>query len=684
MDSGCIPEGDSFEPDFDVCGKLDASQVIWIMDELFQLEMSFHEGYPLSQNLFTSLHIFRLICPDNEYPYHFYYDRNRTVEDHLLHTVLRAYCIGVLKCCQLALQLIQDHTFYEEEDGVTYLFGRELLPKLHCDVAEGLLLTALEWLDESDLEPELKITLKIRTTMRLTTMHSFEQGGSYWPRMKPNIELLDSHHNLASAIPEAFSDKVQRQLATSTPPRPMPQMTWEDSVKKWLQLCDDILAAQALTSHETISSPHCLQRATWAFAYRKPPPNTYARAVMQDILTSDENVAGQVSHFDLMLTDIRDLVLCGDPLADPASFQIEVPTDPRHRASQVIEGFMSRMFAEYLNMHRMVCQNRCRMRRLFTQAIPLLDELETVARAADEELNAIVAPRQFLDEVGTVHTLSPLSAWVRCHKLQILEWTVQLGFETDLYLPNEFCNMYILLEANAEARASHLQLLEQAAVDRIRKLVPTAGPSTMPSSAKSDIQYIESCRAWIASLHQKTMVTRLLSVSLGSLYALLEHYGVIDTEPKPYEDAQLRYDARMKPFLGMVNDVEPGLDYFNKMKVQMVSGLVSAGKKPSLPATIEAIGGIIRETKKQLVALKQTSPADGKYIGTEEQWKKEMKSLETVCVAITVTSSQLLRTWEQRGKRDLKDLIEVNLPVPGKRYHDWWVIPQIKEKETPK
>lgn len=682
MDSGCIPEGDPFEPEFDVCGEIDAAQVLWIMDELLQLEMSLHEGYPLSQNLFTSLHIFRLISPDNDFPYHFYYDTYRDVEDHLVHTVLRAYCIGVVKCCQLSLQLIQDHTFYEEEDFVTYLFGRELLPKLDCEASRLLLATAVDWMKTADIDPQLKLAIGNRLVLRDTMLQSFGGRDEHWPRLRIAVEGMNKDHELSKPVTDAFSEKVQRQLATSTPPRPMPQMQWGDAMKKWLQLCDDVVAAHALTSHNTIQSPHCLQRATWAFAYRNPLPSTFARAKMQDILTSDENVAGEISHFDLMLTDIRDLVLSGDPLANPAAFQIEVPTDVRHQASRIVEGFMSRMFAEYLNFYRMACQNRCRMRRLFTQAIPLLDELETVARAADQELNAIVSPRQFFDETGKLCTLSPLSSWTRHHKLQILEWTIQLGFETDLYLPDEICNMYILLEANAEARGMYLQTLEQVTVDRIRKLLSAASsPGTIPHSVRPDLDYIESCRSWIGSMRQQTMATRLLSVSLGSLYALLEHDGIIDTRAKPYEDAQLRYDARMKPFLGMLNDAEPSLDYFRKMKVQMASGLASTGQLPSLPASIEAINGMIKETKKQLAVLRQTQPAEGKYLGTEDQWRKEIKNLETVCVAITVTVTQLLRIWEKRGKNSLKDLVEVSFPPPGKRYHDWWVIPQIKEKK---
>ena len=36
----------------------------------------------------------------------------------------------------------------------------------------------------------------------------------------------------------------------------------------------------------------------------------------------------------------------------------------------------------------------------------------------------------------------PLSSWLYCYKLRQMAWIVQLGFELDIYLPDEMAGMY--------------------------------------------------------------------------------------------------------------------------------------------------------------------------------------------------------------------------------------------------
>jgi hypothetical protein len=85
--------------------------------------------------------------------------------------------------------------------------------------------------------------------------------------------------------------------------------------------------------------------------------------------------------------------------------------------------------------------------------------------------------------------------------------------------------------------------------------------------------------------------------------------------------------------------------------------------------------------KAQLAKLKTFSPQAGKYVGTETRWKAQIKQLETTCVAIFVGASLLKRTVE-KDSEDVRGKLEVTIPPPGKRYHDWWVVPQIKPKKV--
>lgn len=677
MDSGRIPSGDSFEPDFDVCAGLTAREVLWIMDELFRLEMSFQDGYPLSQNIYTSLHVFRLLAPENRQPYYFRSEGpstkdDTTLEQQLVHFVLRAYCIATIKCVQCTLNSIQTYTYYEEEDFVTYLFGRELLPKLSPVSATRLLIDAADWLETADLDQQVQDAFRLRLIAReelLNSMTSTDEGADEWDRFKLKVEAIRKSHDITTPMPDAFSDKVQRQLATSTPPRPMPQLSWDQACDKWMQLCNDILATRALTSFRIRQSPHCLQRATWAFAYRQPPPSTYARAMMQEILTAGECVAGEVSHFDLLLTDIRDLVLSGDPLADPASFQVEVPSDPRHRASRLIEDFMSRTFGEYLNMYRMVCQNRCRMRRTFTQALPIFDELETAAHEVDEQLNEIVVPRLVQDMSGAFQKHCPLSTWTRIHKLQIMIWVLQLGFETDLYLPYELREVFTVLDQLTRTRLGCLIQMELFVVSKLQ----------FPDVGKLSREDQEQCRAsseWIKSLSLQEQVNVTLASILSGFCATLEDLALIDARPKPYSQARLHYEARYKPFLGLQWDTVPGL---NDLERPRRTGSVDLSE---IQQICSSLGEGIKTTRGMLLELKGMNPTQAKYIGTDDEWRKTIKSLETTCVAISVAASQLQRICEKHSDRldRLRDVAELIFPAPEKRYHVWWVVPQLKEK----
>lgn len=157
MDSGFIPEGDTFDADFDPSAPLQAGEVIWIMDQLLCLEITWLDGYPLSQTIFTSLHVDRLIAPDNK---HFTFANDgpevgldkENLGDILTHQILRAYCVALLKCVELVSLNIQSQTFFEEEDFVTHLFGRELLPQVSAEQASDLMMNVKGWVEQQDGE----------------------------------------------------------------------------------------------------------------------------------------------------------------------------------------------------------------------------------------------------------------------------------------------------------------------------------------------------------------------------------------------------------------------------------------------------------------------------------------------------------------------------------------------------
>lgn len=678
MDSGYVPPDDTFEANYDFCRELKATEVIWIMDQLLCFEVAWHDGYPLSQTVFTSLHIDRLLAPDNSPPYTFMYAQDlgsvTTHQDVLLHKVLRSYCIALVKCCQSVLQLVQSQNFYEEEDFVTHLFGRDLLKATTTVDALALLDEASFALENLRLDQDVYNALECRLNYRGTFLRSIAEDTREWSHLTELMREVNRSHHLGVLVPDAFSEKVQRQLATSTPPRPMLDLSWPDSYKLCQTTCSDLEAARTLTQDEVCESPHGLQRAIWAFAYREPQPNTFARAYMQDILFGNERLTDYLTHFDLFLTDIRDLVLAGDPLADPESFQVESPSDPRYKCSRLIEGFMDKAFDEYLNLFRMVCQNRCRIRRTFTQAIPLLEVLEHEAGIVDRELQALVPPSENRNsKAPRLQPLQPLSTWTKHYKLQTVAWAIQLGFETEIYLPHELADMCFLLHRVTERRIAVMVHIEKHLQERTAKNEETY--------TERSTRYTAECLIagrWLESVSTMAHVTSRLAFALWRFYSLLVTLRMIEAPKQDYAQKKLLYETRTKPYLCLKLDEIPSFELLEQ----------SHDLGGSASTVCAGIDTTIKMVKDGLAELKQFTPEEAKCVGTEEQWKREIKRLETTCVAIAVQTSQLRRICEKKGVlesaggTDLRGVVEVTIPAPGKRYHDWWVVPQLKERKS--
>lgn len=222
----------------------------------------------------------------------------------------------------------------------------------------------------------------------------------------------------------------------------MLNVSWDEAMTKWRQLVSDAIEAYYLIAPDVTSDPHCLQRATWTFAYSKPPPTTLPRAILQEQLFHEQGpIATWIGHYELFLADLRNTVLAGDSLVDPASFQVELPSDPRHIRARLLEGFIEKAFDEYLNIYRMVCQNRCRIRRLLTQAVSIWDTLETEGAQVDQAM--LDVPVSGKSKYTLQKDLKPLSSWAKLYKLRIMAWTVQMGFETEIYISDEVVQPFL-------------------------------------------------------------------------------------------------------------------------------------------------------------------------------------------------------------------------------------------------
>ena len=77
--------------------------------------MAWHIGHPLSQSLFTSLYLDRLLSPHPQTLEQARFGRDKMPENHnrMLHLVLRSYCLGLVKTCHYVHLKISTEHYYE-------------------------------------------------------------------------------------------------------------------------------------------------------------------------------------------------------------------------------------------------------------------------------------------------------------------------------------------------------------------------------------------------------------------------------------------------------------------------------------------------------------------------------------------------------------------------------------------
>jgi hypothetical protein len=382
------------------------------------------------------------------------------------------------------------------------------------------------------------------------------------------------------------------------------------------------------------------------------------------MLTRDEKVADDVPMFDLFLADLRDMVLAGDPLGDLSCFQISDESDVRYQASRIIEGWMSKAFGEYVNLYRVVCLNRSRTRRQFTQLLSVFTELEAEANRADAELNQLIAPRHVVDQCGQVQQMEPLSLWTAIYTNRIILYVIHLGFETEIYLPDEHATAYLILTETLISYLAVIQKSEDFMLERLRML-----------RCGSNYDYLDECEAaliFLESLKTQSEAHLALASCLADIYILLEVAGVIEMPNLEFTQASLRYEARMKPLLRADPSRWPTLEQVNAVKMS---------KKICIKGICDQTPQLLRRVRMQLAKLKTYSPLQARFAGTEVRWMKEIKQMEMVCIAVSIAVSQLETVHKKHGTLDTSNLkTKIELVPNGKRYHGWWTVPQLRER----
>ena len=693
MDQGF---GEDLEDEYDLSGPLLPGEVIGIMDQILCLEVGWHLGFSLSQTLFTSIHIDRVLWPEPRTleMAQFRLDRSPLEGLPLIQLVLRSYCLGTIKACFYVHSMVAGQHYYEEEDFATQLFNRELLNRFDTDNIQLLLDEALTWLESAVIDHTFKTALECRLIFRQELLNAF-QADQDNPLSLPHSHLscvpllaeVRRTANLGKKVEAAFSLKVQRTLASSVPPRPMVTTQLPEAVLHLERLCHDATDVFQLCD---VKGSENLLSAFWTFMSHKPLPSIYVRTLAQALLSHDDKVIGQQSLRDFVTSDLESLVLPNDTLLHPDDGTQQTMSDESQKFHKLIEEFISRCSQPYLNYFRTSCLNRCRIRRTLCHACVEWDNLQAEAEELDGDL------RIFTNEEGVEYSPSvplaysyPLSSWAYHYKLLQLERIVQMGFELSIYAPDELCGMYWYLSHVCAAHLSQLDRMSFFAEKHGRSKSTSLNTSAVRRGTETDATLQRLFRI-ITSLK----ATEALARALHRLYAVLFRNGLVPKPLRPYSSNRLRHELRMKPFLPLSVPEPVDFDEFERA--------TSLSSFTDLEVLIEAGGAVAAARKSWEVVLKEkwvieAFGGQGDHFGQrddlsrlvsgakttlEGEWTSDVKNVLRACIATSIGVGTLARKLREASSSvgALEDL-KIRIPKPGDGdfYHDWWLVPTITE-----
>ncbi|KAI4119855.1 MAG: hypothetical protein LQ345_000322 [Seirophora villosa] len=644
MDSGFLADGEPLEDTFDVLTELLPEEVVGLMDQMLCHEMAWHMGHPLST------------LEDARFDRH----EQPSREDGLLHVIFRAYCLATIKCCNFVHQRISREHYYEEEDFVSNLYNRRLLDDFDASDMQQLIDEALSFAEgKSAWDDGLRKAISVRLTLRRRLLIAMGSDLSpdkdaqirCWKHCSELLPALIETRVVSKPVKAAFSIKIQRRLASSVPPRPMVEATFDETHAFLANLCRD--AADVYRVLDYHGSSNILNFA-YTFQSRKPEPSIYVRCLLQSLIFHDMKVLGSVTITKAVRDDLEELVLPADILLDSANGDVEAPHDPRFQMAKEMHAFMLRVGDPFLDMFRAVCMNRPRMRRMLCHLVSDWESVQLEAENLDVELRKYTREKPITEghPSGTEIWSFPLSSWAYYYKLRQMEWIIQLGFELDIYQNDELPGMYWHLSNVAGAKMQHLERMQTFVTRRFRN-------ATVRYRALEGKQMRGVVRSAMGEGHQ----------------------------PLPYSTAELRHALRMRPFM-QLSIPEPAPYAELAAATSIPSGAAEDDEQGSIKeqamSMLDMADEEVRMGRKEWEALGKLDAKTARCVSCEECWRGAVKDIIRACIACSIAVATT-----KKGLQDavavgapLSEMVTADMPWAGQRYHDFWIVPKLSVQKA--
>lgn len=163
-------------------------------------------------------------------------------------------------------------------------------------------------------------------------------------------------------------------------------------------------------------------------------------------------------------------------------------------------------------------------------------------------------------------------------------------------------------------------------------------------------------------------ITWELSDALSSIYTVIyDRLELLAPLSRPYSTDELRYEIRMRPFSPIELPELPTFADFSRSTQQ--------SEKPTADL-LKAAESAVVGAKRGYEALTKFSKEEAFTLQSHDRWlaaaKNGFKSVIQAGLAVTA----LKQVMEMREKGEVVN-VKVEVPKPGKVYHEWWIVPSV-------
>lgn len=407
-----------------------ATEVVGIMDELITNFALYLRGNSLAQTLFSCLYL---------------HDPSL-----VKHTVLQAFCYGMLKTAYAARQIIYRAQAYHEEDfnPMTYLFPfceertpawlREQLTSAREEIVVSL--EALKGKDMSDearsAEDALLNAMLDRLQLIGALYDTLELSDDVARAAKAQKSLANAKRHLLAAKasialgaqdlawePKPFQPHMNAHLLAPTPPRDIEKLTRHEGCAFFETEFGHLHTALSITTLSTL-------REFFDFfeGMARKHPGVLSRSRAFTLFMPSQDVLGKFSFRDLIVQDM--IEFNHPPELDP-SLKEAAP-----RVVDMLEAFIAQCAVVFAESCKIWCYNRARQRRKIAKFLVEFQTLESEGAELDYEFSMFVGQGN-----PQVRDLS-VGSYVLRYTTDFCIKFLLLGLELDLYARYELHSVF--------------------------------------------------------------------------------------------------------------------------------------------------------------------------------------------------------------------------------------------------